>query len=366
MNFLRPIGPGNPGFVAFVMLVSVCQTGYPASKPPKEPRFEQRRLSSWLLAMPDWFECTPTNCQPFLALGSNAVPYLAWVVTRTNVEMGDVLSVLRMLHAERTIEPSAEMLRSVQAKAAFVLEQLGPVARPAAPALLVALRQGSGDQKLGAALALASILPRNARAMGLLEAVLDSSPITTIPHDRPRDPDSAVAQALAELTTQPRSGPWERAVATVALCQLSEDPSDAVKLLIHRWANQDSAFRMNILPLLTSRLRDQALPVIQRAQGDPDPRVRRNAVVLISSLHGPHPVEVTESLVRGTKDTNADVRRVTLETLWRIQPNSDTALDAALRGVTDEDASVRSTAAAKLSRYSGPRAMEIPPAYRRR
>jgi HEAT repeat protein len=282
------------------------------------------------------------------------------VVSRTNLDLGDVGSVLRVMYTRRTTEPSVEMLQSVQARAAFVLEQLGPTAGSAAPALLVALRHGSGNQRLAAALALASVSPRHSRSVEILDAMLAGDAGSGFWPDSSVDPDSEVLLALARLPVVPRAGSWERAVAAVGLCQISEDRGRAVQVMASRWARQERGFRLNVLQPFTRVLQGEALPLLRVAGEDPDASVRRNAAVLASRLYPEFPTEVTEVLVRAGHDEDRAVRLAALAHLWRIRPDSDPAVDAALRALNDADESVRAAAASRLSRYSGPRTREIP------
>jgi hypothetical protein len=348
-----------PRILLLLLLVPASRPAHAAAAAPEDPRYQDRRLSSWILSLPDYFDCHPTNCRPFLALGSNAVPFLAWVVGRTNLGPGDVRSVLRVMHANRTVEPSAEMFQSVQARAAFVLEQLGPLARPATPALLTAVREGAGNQRLAAALALAAVSPRQAESVELLDALLAGAPHDVSPSPGSTDPALEIRLAIARVATAPRAGSWERAMAAVGLCQLSEDRDRAARVLSNRWSHQDRGFRLNILQPLTRVLRSEALLVLRAAAADPDASVRRNAAVLVSTLHGDRPTEVTEVLVRAGTDEVPGVRLAALQLLWRIRPNSDPAVDAALRGLGDEDEWVRAAAARWLTGYSGPRLGEV-------
>ena len=341
------------------MAASMAHVGHSATKSPEEPRFQGRRLGSWLLAMPDFPECGPSNCRPFVALGTNAVPYLAWVVGRTNIDARDTMSLLRTMHARRTLEPSEEMLRSVQAKAAFVLEQLGSAARPATPALLMALRQGAGNQRLAAALALGAIAPRRPEASSLLENVLTTSPTGAPSAIAGIGSDAEIISALAGLAVVPRAGSWEKAAATVALCQASEDRGQTTRVLARLWAKQDRGFRLNVLPLLTRRLGADAFTVLREARTDRDPGVRRNAAVLQGELYEASPQEVVEALLWAADDESASVRFAALQTLWRIHPDSDAAVDASLDALDDTDPGIRGTATSRLSRYTGPRIEEV-------
>ena len=243
------------------------------------------------------------------------------------------LSILRV-HVERTTEPSEEMLQSVQARAAFVLEQLGSTARSATPELLVAIRQGTGNQRLAAALALAAAALPQSESIEMPEMMLNASPGMRI---EVREPRRARGRRL--FWHWAGGGPtcWTLGtrVSVVGLCVLSGDGSRAVRAPDQSVdAPGASAFRVSVLPLMATRMRGQVLPVLQAAQADVDASVRRNAVVLMGWYTlTTHPR--SQQTVRACRDESGVVRRVALEVLWGILPNSDAAVDAALVGLND-------------------------------
>ncbi|MBL9129195.1 MAG: HEAT repeat domain-containing protein, partial [Verrucomicrobiales bacterium] len=66
-----------------------------------------------------------------------------------------------------------------------------------------------------------------------------------------------------------------------------------------------------------------------------------------------------DALRRAADDESTSVRFAALQTLWRIHPDSDAAVDAALEALDDTDPGVRGTALSRLSRYAGPRIAEV-------
>lgn len=331
---------------------------------PKDPRYQGKRLSDWLLSMPEAFQCHPTNAAPIVALGTNAVPFLDWVVGRTNFDSPrDIIHLLRVLRVAGEVEPTEQMFREIQAKAAFGLGALGSSAQAAIPPLISATQVRGGNLPGAAALALGAIAARDPHAIALLQesvrlhgtgaaaAGVGAVPVATGVGKGP---------ALALRTLFARSGSVsDQARALVGLCQLSEDPNRAVGVLADAWGDWTTTLRMNLVVPLGRALGRQALPIMQAALKDVDPKIRQNALYVLQEIGTPDEAGLLELLESACRDPDPRVRNSAMGFLWRRASTADRTVEVLRGAVKDPDPLVRSLAIARLSQYKGPHLQAI-------
>jgi HEAT repeat protein len=249
------------------------------------------------------------------ALGSN------WVDVRVQAarhlgqsRISDKMVVIGLAHTLK--DPNAMVRRS----AAQALQILGPGARLAAPALLAALRDPDDAVRHQVFLALTTV---RGDAKEMVPAL-----VKLLKDDKAQIRQNALAilsgygaPALPHIVAALKDvDPSVRQQAVFGLQAIPGDIKEALPALVPMLKDANVNTR-RITILLLGRVGDEAVPHLREALKDPAPNLRWTAANSLSNL-GPAAKKAVPELVElAAGDTNITVRRMSMNAVFRIQPD---------------------------------------------
>lgn len=189
------------------------------------------------------------------------------------------------------------------------LSEIGPAARTAVPALVAALRDRCALVRRRAAFTLGELGPVAFKAVPALAAALKDNDVMTC---------RWAAFSLGEI------GPKAVAAAPI-LVDLFHDPSIITRV---------------IAGVALRKLGPDVIHTLLPALNDPDPQVRRHAVITLAKSEG-DPARVLAGVTAATNDSDAAVRAAAFEGLKRLEaafgppPLRENSLDAEAKVSSD-------------------------------
>ncbi len=351
---------------------STAQAAAPA--PPKEPTAGGKRLGDLLM---DLDPNTPAQLAlPFRQFGSNAIPFLLYVVGQTNLSVRNSPLVLRVWR-KAGVRPTPAMLNQIRERAARAIGEVASNSSFAVPSIVALLPDDDFVVSQNLAASLGRVAPKDTNALTAL-ASLSSQLATAYPeasNSLPSTSSSALASqsqqaifALISLASATNVLPPVRGECLVALAEIGSESPDMVPSLVRVFSKEAPKVRAALVSSAV-RFGPSAIPLLLAAARDADASTRRSAaagiamraVFLRSCITN---ADLVASMATCCKDVDGRVRANAVSALAFLHPIEEPSITSLATALSDPDSQVQWAAIQSL-RTLGPRAISAVPALRR-